>query len=275
MNKESYARFSLEGLPSRSSIRRTLRSVYLSTGGFFSQRDSRPALRCLCCHHVFDDQVVAFEQKILFLLNQGVFVDTETCLSFVSGKKPIDGVYYHLSFDDGYRNIIQNALPILKKYQIPSLFFVTTGLIGASFDKSREFSSNVTRYKAPLEMCTWDDLKKGVDCGMEIGSHTKTHERFLSILPSPDRIDLELLGSKLDIELRLGVSCRTIACPYGKVPDLGMDGGRKILTEIGYEAGFAAFRGTIRQKLENPFFVPRHHFEPEWPLTHLQYFIAR
>ncbi|HHP7239299.1 polysaccharide deacetylase family protein [Longibacter sp.] len=40
-----------------------------------------------------------------------------------------DGAGYLLTFDDGYRNNLTNALPVLEEYDAPALIFVTTGFI--------------------------------------------------------------------------------------------------------------------------------------------------
>lgn len=47
----------------------------------------------------------------------------------------VDGKNIVITFDDGYYDNYEVALPILKKYQVPATFFISTGYIG----KSEEF----------------------------------------------------------------------------------------------------------------------------------------
>jgi len=44
-------------------------------------------LRCLYCHNVFDDQIQKFENFIVASKRIGTFIDTDTCLEMVRGKK--------------------------------------------------------------------------------------------------------------------------------------------------------------------------------------------
>src|SRR5579864_5022734 len=119
-------------------------------------------LRCLYCHNVFDDQTQQFDRLLLELKAIGTFVDTDTCVQMLRGDKIIDGRYFHLSFDDGFRNNFQNALPVLKKHKIPSIFFVPSSLIGADWYKTKLYCLETTRYGAVIEMLKWEDLSEMV-----------------------------------------------------------------------------------------------------------------
>jgi hypothetical protein len=45
--------------------------------------------------------------------------------------------------------------------------------------------------------------------------------------------------------------------------------------QAGYDACFGAYRDRIKPSKTSLFSIPRHHFEPEWPMTHVVYFAAR
>ena len=80
---------------------------------------------------------------------------------------------------------------------------------------------------------TWDDTKKILGRGVQIGSHTQTHQ-ILTTIPLEDAAN-ELQGSKSSIEGRLGIACPLFAYPNGSwsVDVAGLVG------EAGYALGFA------------------------------------
>jgi peptidoglycan/xylan/chitin deacetylase (PgdA/CDA1 family) len=220
---------------------------------------------------VFDDQRSDFERLILKLKKTGQFIDTGTCIQMLQGEKEIDRRYYHLSFDDGFRNIFTNALPILRKHEVPAILFVPSSLIESSWDKTQTYCLETTRYNSVIEMLRWDDLKEIVSLGYEIGSHTRTHARFSEISHNAALLEDELFGSKKELETNLGEECKYISWPYGRLTDA--DGvSLKTAKRAGYRACFGAYRGSIVPGQTDVFSIPRHHFEVQWPISHVEYF---
>ena len=60
-----------------------------------------------------------------------------------------------------------------------------------------------------------DGLKRLIDAGWEIGSHTVTHPKLTSIADEP--LERELRESRERLEALLDRPCRSIAYPYGDV----------------------------------------------------------
>lgn len=58
------------------------------------------------------------------------FVSLEDAVAMISGARPVIDNALVLTFDDGYRNNLTEALPVLKKHQAPGTFFVSTGFVG-------------------------------------------------------------------------------------------------------------------------------------------------
>lgn len=75
-----------------------------------------------------------FEKTIKYLSNRYKIVSlTEIFEIFRSGKKP-DRKTIALTFDDGYKNNFEIALPILKKYNAPATFYlISKGLVNENF----------------------------------------------------------------------------------------------------------------------------------------------
>jgi peptidoglycan/xylan/chitin deacetylase (PgdA/CDA1 family) len=230
-----------------------------------------PFLRCLYCHYVFDDQVERFERLIVSLKRAATFIDTPTLLAMLEGRQPLDGRYFHLSFDDGFRNHLTNALPILRKHGVPAVFFVPSSLVGADWEATESYCRHKVHHRRAVELLNWDDASRIRDAGYEIGSHTRTHARLAGISHSPAQLEDEIAGSKAEIEQRLGIECRSISWPYGRTGDADATSLRAI-SAAGFRACFGAFRGTVVPRQTYPLAIPRHHFEVQWPFSHVRFF---
>lgn len=111
-----------------------------------------------------------------------------------------------LTFDDGYRSVLDVALPWLRRFGFPAVSFVSTGYIGgwSAFDSGVE----------PEEpMCDWEDLRELQRQGVSIQSHGVSHRGF-SALGRAEREE-ELVRSKAEIESRLENGVDVFAFPYG------------------------------------------------------------
>lgn len=272
----NYANKYVDGVGSQASGslkgRRFVRSAALSCLGRFVQVKREPVLRCIFCHYVFDDQVDAFERLILAVKEMGRFVTTSECLDMIEGRRPIDEPCYHLSFDDGFKNIMKNAMPVLKKHGVPSLVFVPSAFVGASYEEVSYYCKSIAGYSNPIEMVSWQDLRDLVAEGVDVGSHTATHARYSDISCNAEKMEAEFFGSKEKIELELGIPCQTISWPYGQLKDADKTS-LSAVKEFGYRACFGAFRGSIVSGGCDPFMIPRHHVEAQWPLAHVRYFV--
>lgn len=275
MQQHDYATHWRQAAPLPSGIaehaRASLRHLFLSLSAMANKKENDAYLRCLYCHYVFDDQKDDFERLIVELNKTGEFVDTDMCIKMLSGEKPIDKQYYHLSMDDGFRNNYTNAFPILLKHHTPAIFFVPTSLIEADWEKSKNYCLNIARYKAVVEMMNWKELLRLSSEGYEIGSHTRTHARFSDISDNKALMEDEILGSKKDLENSLNVECKYISWPFGTLTDADARSLRMV-KETGYKACFGAYRGTVVPARTGVFSIPRHHFEVQWPLSHIKFF---
>ncbi|NBX68706.1 MAG: polysaccharide deacetylase family protein [Proteobacteria bacterium] len=252
-------------------VRDFARNLVINLSSAVNKTPEDKFLRCLYCHYVFDDQTEDFENLIIELKKTGKFVDTDTAIEMLSGKKPIDERYYHLSFDDGFRNNYTNAFPILKKNKVPAIFFIPTALVEADWETARNYCTSDTHYKGVIEMVRWDELKEMVSEGFDIGSHTKTHARLSGISNVPTLLEDEIQGSKKQLEDRLGHICKYISYPFGTRSDIDSEALR-IIKISGYIACFGAHRGSIRPSSTDIYQIPRHHFEVQWPISHVSYF---
>ncbi len=112
-----------------------------------------------------------------------------------------------VTFDDGYRNFTEYALPVLKKYGIPSTIYIPTAYVGKSNDWDRGLSG------ALLPLMGIGELREIRKEGVSIGSHTQTHPRLRGMAPA--ELEKEIRDSKKILEDMLGEPVRSFSYPYG------------------------------------------------------------
>jgi peptidoglycan/xylan/chitin deacetylase (PgdA/CDA1 family) len=118
-----------------------------------------------------------------------------------------------ITFDDGYKDNLYIAAPILLKYSVPFAFFVTAKFIQANSDI----------YLSKKELSEISVLP-----GVTIGSHGMTHRRLTQL----DDGDLraELVESRSRIEDMIGMKVDTLSYPHGKLD--------KRVRDIAFESGY-------------------------------------
>ncbi|MFD4660381.1 polysaccharide deacetylase family protein [Kitasatospora sp. NPDC058444] len=130
-----------------------------------------------------------------------------------------------VTFDDGYRDNLVHARPILRELGVRAVFFVCTGLLGQRSEQPRQ------------DYLTWDECDRLADDGHLIAAHTRTHPH-LDRLP-PEQAQDEVRASLADIAARYGPGpARLFAYPYGGIP-----------AEPGLPGDVLAF-GTVRSPAE-------------------------
>jgi peptidoglycan/xylan/chitin deacetylase (PgdA/CDA1 family) len=103
-----------------------------------------------------------------------------------------------ITFDDGYRDVLWNASPILVHLHMPATAYVITGRLSGP-DPS---------------FLTWPELRLLEQRGFDIGSHT-VHHLELTLLP-PSEAAYELVASRRALEQRLGHPVQWFAYPAGR-----------------------------------------------------------
>jgi len=70
-----------------------------------------------------------FEKQIQYLKNNYTILSGEELSDIIRNKKPFPDNSCLITFDDGWRDNYTNAYPILKKYKIPAIIFISTDFI--------------------------------------------------------------------------------------------------------------------------------------------------
>jgi peptidoglycan/xylan/chitin deacetylase (PgdA/CDA1 family) len=114
-----------------------------------------------------------------------------------------------ITFDDGLRNCLTAALPLLEAEGLPASFFVITDLMLDADDRPPDWTS-----EDDASVLSWSEAARlGSGHGYEIGSHTASH-KWLPALDD-ERLAEEIEGAAREIAVRLGTDDLALAYPWG------------------------------------------------------------
>jgi peptidoglycan/xylan/chitin deacetylase (PgdA/CDA1 family) len=229
------------------------------------------------------------------------FVDLNELGILLESGRVIEEPVAAVTFDDGYQDFYDHALPTLEKKGVPAALFVVTGLVGSRgaqiHDKlylllaRRRGSTPVTAgiplpdiagmtpYRAtrtlieavPLaalrqairvmesedpipehkfsHSVTWEMLDRIRRAGIVIGSHTQTH--IVMTNETRECVLDELVGSRQELERRLGTAVHHFAYPSGIYNSASVSA----VAAAGYRFGFTT---CAHRNAEHPLLtVPR------------------
>ncbi len=150
-----------------------------------------------------------FEWQLRFLQKRCTMISVSELVSLLEHGNVNSGKYAVITFDDGVRDLYENALPILKKLNIPATIFMITGFA----EKTHTNASGIT-----FTYLDWDEMKAMGEGGLvDIQSHTHTHPLLTTL--SEREQEEEFLKSKHEIEIHLGSVADRLAYPKGNYDD--------------------------------------------------------
>jgi len=146
--------------------------------------------------------------------------------ALAGGQRPRGRPAVAICFDDGYRNVLANAVPVLARHGFASTVFVPTRWIGATntWDEAKDCF--------PLDTMSGAELREAEQRGMSVESHGHQHLDLTTVDPAAVADDLRqsirVLGAVL------GHPPRYLAYPYGG-QSVGI---RQVAEGVGFEAAF-------------------------------------
>jgi peptidoglycan/xylan/chitin deacetylase (PgdA/CDA1 family) len=142
---------------------------------------------------------------------------------------PVAGRHVCVTFDDGYRDNLTVAAPILRELGIPATVFVATGAV----DGTAPFYW----FDEPPPALSWDECRElASDPLFDVQPHTRTHPWLPQV--SEERARDEIAGSRADLEAR-GFPATTFCYPGG----LYGERERRLVQEAGYAAAVTTDQG--------------------------------
>jgi peptidoglycan/xylan/chitin deacetylase (PgdA/CDA1 family) len=150
-----------------------------------------------------------FEAQIRFLGRRGYrAIGPSQWVDWCHRGQPLPAKPLLITFDDGYADIAQFALPILRRFDFAATVYVVTGQIGGTnlWDQ-RQWGSAVHRLMSAEQIRYWAGQ------GIGFGAHTRSHPDLT--LQSSEELKEEIDGSAADLASIVGSRPVSFAYPYG------------------------------------------------------------
>lgn len=167
----------------------------------------------------------AFEAQMAYLAAEGYHpIRLADLTDYLLNGTPLPPKPIVLTFDDGYADNYDNALPVLRKYKFTGTFFIITQFVD---DKKPGYMN-------------WDQVEEMAIEGMEIGSHTLDH---IDLRGKSRAIQsTEIAGSKAMIEARIGTPVKSFCYPASRYDALTIS----ILRSTDYLGATTEIQGTLQ-----------------------------
>lgn len=160
------------------------------------------------------------------------------------------------TFDDGYRENCEYAIPLMLEHKIPCVYFVAVDHVA----ERKPFPHDLAVGK-PLAVNSFQELRDMAQFGIEIGLHTRNHVDF-SRVHDPRIIQSEIVEAKDELEQAIGQSVRYFAFPYG-LPEQLTQAAIEAVHQAGL-AGFCSAFGAYNLPGRDAFHIRRFHGDPEF-----------
>jgi peptidoglycan/xylan/chitin deacetylase (PgdA/CDA1 family) len=144
-----------------------------------------------------------------------------------------------LTFDDGFADFRDLALPLLRRHGFTATVYVTTGWVAGS-DGAASHQG----------MLSWPAIEEAVAAGIEVGAHSVGHPQLDQLDASSLRA--ELADSKHALEDRLGARVPGMAYPFGYSSRLVRD----TAAQVGYSYA-CAVDNRLASDASDRFALPR------------------
>lgn len=211
-------------------------------------------------HRVSNDHATAwtisenqFQQQIDWLQDHFEIVDLQECQRRIkSGFN--DRPTVSITFDDGYAENCEFALPMLIERRIPVCYFVSLDYVTQKKHFPHDLNLGLELATNSLESLRSLDLS-----GIEIGAHTRTH-CDLGTISDPLVLADEVIIASKELEDLIGRPVRYFAFPYGLYRNLNSTV-FKMLKEHGFLGACSAYGGW-NEIGGDDFHIERIHGDP-------------
>jgi peptidoglycan/xylan/chitin deacetylase (PgdA/CDA1 family) len=253
----------------REQVKQVLKnSVYRAIGevanGARAVNGDGRALRVLMYHKVNDlpnnrmsMPVPLFDEQMSHLGELGyTVVDLDAVLAHYREGKPLPAGAVLITFDDGYRDNLVNAAPILRKHGYPAVQFVPIAFVGDSQPLPHE--RYLSSHGVHNPTVDWNEVLELERYGVRIESHGISHKPLAEL--EIDEAAREIAISKLKLEEALGRPVRAFSYVKGSEADY-KPVHPSLVRQAGYDLAFTAVSGANSPD-SDPLQLRRYNVEP-------------
>jgi len=152
-------------------------------------------------------------------------------MPYIRGEKT--GKVAAITFDDGYLDALEHALPVLNTFGFTATCYVVSGHLGGT----NVWDAVELNVHKPLMSAK--QIEAWQAAGMEVGAHSCTHPRLTKC--KDDDLQTELAGCKAELEVLTGTPVTQFCYPYGDVDAR--------VAEAALKAGYIAATTTQRGRV--------------------------
>ena len=239
-------------------MRRGLKRVAESGAGLVLPPPDLAGRRVILCYHSVDPEPSylgltpeLFDAHLAWLEQHCQVVSLE---ELVAGPRQRGGPYVAITFDDGYADNHEHALPLLHARGMTASFFVAVGFLERDEEVMAHLAETWATPPELLSPLTWTQVAELRAAGMSIGSHTWSHRNLAQL---PGRVvEADLRLSREALEARLGERVSTIAYPWGKLGRHVTEDTFAAARRTGFELGLISLPRGLREQ-DDPLRVAR------------------
>lgn len=136
-----------------------------------------------------------------------------------------------ITFDDGYRNNLEHALPVLRANSFTATCYAISDALGGRNDWDADKGVEQKALMSAAELRQW------AAAGMDVGAHTRHHVDLQTL--STEAARDEIAGAKRELEAALGSEVRHFCYPFGSFNSTH----RAMAEEAGYHSATTVQRG--------------------------------
>jgi peptidoglycan/xylan/chitin deacetylase (PgdA/CDA1 family) len=188
-------------------------------------------------------------------------VSLDDVIAHYVDRKPLPPSAVLITFDDGYLDNLENAVPVLQKYGYPAVLFAPIGYLSARRPLPHDEHLAVRGVVNPT--LDWSQLADLERAGVRVESHGIGHRPLADL--EVDEAAREITLSKLRLEEALGRPIRAFAYVKGSEAHY-RPVHLSLLRQAGYDVAFTSISGGNGSHTD-PLQLHRYNVEPYPPRT--------